>query len=648
MKKLALILLLLWAFRAGATSPAITIQAESVTLLGSSQTIYMTAQLVDPNNTGVIKVVSTGLPAPLRATSSTGSTVTIGPIYGNDVMEDAYNNVGTTYYIVSIFQVNGGTIATTPLFQQRYQFAGSGTVDILTATPYGPGFVTVPSGGVGPITTPSVNNIVYIDGITYAKTAGGINAADTAYAGQAAVIIVSWPGSYCDALVNLGNLHTLEFSPGTYQINIAGADSTTADVSWGVAGAGVNQTTLQGCPAESEPVLTDANFSILTGGTNFYGVYSPVIGNVTLDCNSIATYGIQLYARAPQPSGAIRTINCTQWGQWWEWGGTEDDTGAGTSVNGNGVVLESDYNTSGGIRFYTAGTSPGSLNAASNIITHNNGGWGIQQYYSLSVGQINSYENTSGGCDMKKGGLIATNVECDTGSSGWGLLQESTAGGVYIAAALLSGGIPFESDTTSGGVIQGSFSNSASGDPCIKLDGSGSLRINAVGFSCSSALIAFTSESTTDTIDFNYAGTLSTLYTGAPLSSDDLQLKTSSGTRYTQIPAPTITEGSGLNLLISPTAPTINSHFNTSGDTITTNGTSSILVVTGTGTGTTTGSLTMPAAANGWNCNATLPGTNVQESATTTTSVTFTNYNDTFSPTDYPNSSAIHIVCMAY
>jgi hypothetical protein len=121
------------------TGPAITVQAEAISLLGIAVPIFLTVQLVDPNQTGGIFVVSTGvLATPKTATSQnppSATTVTVGPIWGNDVLEDSNDNVGLTYYSVAVYTV---AAPYSPIFIGKYQFAGSGTVDILSATPYAP------------------------------------------------------------------------------------------------------------------------------------------------------------------------------------------------------------------------------------------------------------------------------------------------------------------------------------------------------------------------------------------------------------------------------------------------------------------------------------------------------------------------------
>jgi hypothetical protein len=60
------------------------------------------------------------------------------------VIEDSNNNVGLSFYEVRVFLGNSPS----PFFQQAYQFSGSGTIDLLAATPYNP--------VSGPVNTPLV------------------------------------------------------------------------------------------------------------------------------------------------------------------------------------------------------------------------------------------------------------------------------------------------------------------------------------------------------------------------------------------------------------------------------------------------------------------------------------------------------------
>lgn len=79
------------------------------------------------------------------------------------------------------------------------------------------------------------------------------------------------------------------------------------------------------------------------------------------------------------------------------------------------------------------------------------------------------------------------------------------------------------------------------------------------------------------------------------------------------------------NLLLSRTAPTI-SGFGTSPSIVFSNGTAELEINVGTGGTATTGTLTLPAAANGWDCRAQDMNTNIvtRETAFSTTSVSLT------------------------
>jgi len=110
--------------------------------------------------------------------------------------------------------------------------------------------------------------------------------------------------------------------------------------------------------------------------------------------------------------------------------------------------------------------------------------------------------------------------------------------------------------------------------------------------------------------------------------------------------------GGPAKLLCSQTAPTITTHFNTSADSISSNnGNCSFTVTVGTGTGTSTGVVGLPTASTGWNCTA--PNRNrgafIQQTASATTSATFTNYGTTVgTPVNWTNSDVLGITCSAY
>lgn len=134
---------------ASAVTPQITVSATATTLLGTNQTISITCTLIDPQQTGIMRIVGTSIIPPQTVSSVTpGSTVTLGPLWGSDVIANGFGVVNSTFYRVQTFTVTNGIIASTPALSNFYQFQGSGTVDLSTATPLAPSFMSGASGNV--------------------------------------------------------------------------------------------------------------------------------------------------------------------------------------------------------------------------------------------------------------------------------------------------------------------------------------------------------------------------------------------------------------------------------------------------------------------------------------------------------------------
>lgn len=155
MRKLALLILLLWPLASKAASPTVTVTATAQSILGTTQTVVLTVTLIDPNTTGMLKAGAVEV-TNFTTTSASGTTVSVGPIYGNDVITDGFGNSNTSYYKVQIFPVTNGVTASTPALQNFYAFIGSGTIDISTATPLSPSFQ---SGTAGNVVLPGTLNV---------------------------------------------------------------------------------------------------------------------------------------------------------------------------------------------------------------------------------------------------------------------------------------------------------------------------------------------------------------------------------------------------------------------------------------------------------------------------------------------------------
>jgi hypothetical protein len=114
----------------------------------------------------------------------------------------------------------------------------------------------------------------------------------------------------------------------------------------------------------------------------------------------------------------------------------------------------------------------------------------------------------------------------------------------------------------------------------------------------------------------------------------------------------TSTSFTAVNLLNSNTAPTV-SGFCTNPSVANNNGTAAFTINVGTSCATGTGTVTLPAAANGWVCDfhdVTTPGSNnVVMTGGTATTATVQNYSRTTgSAANFTSSDVIRAKCVAY
>lgn len=160
----------------------------------------------------------------------------------------------------------------------------------------------------------------------------------------------------------------------------------------------------------------------------------------------------------------------------------------------------------------------------------------------------------------------------------------------------------------------------------------------------------------------NTFSALQTLSSGLTVSSGNVTV--SSGNLTLTSGNATLTSGNltlssgnivyGTKLLVSATAPTIASGFGTSPSISGSNGTAAFQVTVGTGGTASTGVITMPTANAGWSCSAadvTTASSSVyltRQTASTTTSVTITNYNTAGTATAWVAGDKINLACMAF
>ena len=105
-------------------------------------------------------------------------------------------------------------------------------------------------------------------------------------------------------------------------------------------------------------------------------------------------------------------------------------------------------------------------------------------------------------------------------------------------------------------------------------------------------------------------------------------------------------------ILISGTAPTISSGFGTSPSIAEKNGTAAFIINVGTGGVASSGVIGLAPAISGWNCFATdrtnPAANNTKQTATTTTTVTLTNYDNSGVAKAWSASDILSVSCFAY
>jgi hypothetical protein len=340
MKKYFLFLLALPALAA----PQITVSATALTLLGSNQIISLRVDLVDPNNTGLLRVNGTQIiPIMTASTITPGATATVGPIYGNDVIRDGFGNLNGTYYRVQVFPVVNSIVSATAAFQQFFSFTGAGTVDLATATPLAPSFMTGTSGSVVMPGNLSVTGTTTLTGATTAGTstftgastfngtvtaanidtelyvaAGGLYttlaAAISACPSVGCIIHDNLPETFSsDPFSGVGLTKAIHvfMGPGTWLTNVTITLPGTSMLEGSLIRANTTNN-----PTFGTIIKAGASFPTSTPVIKMTGTQGNVITKMGIDCNGVAG-STGIFATDINEKGGVREaviVNCVAFG----------------------------------------------------------------------------------------------------------------------------------------------------------------------------------------------------------------------------------------------------------------------------------------------------------------------------------------------
>ena len=237
----------------------------------------------------------------------------------------------------------------------------------------------------------------------------------------------------------------LTFGPGSHRIaGLLFTDSTTDNTGTGVLrGAGSSVSILTLASGSNVDVVSQVNFAALSGTSSVYGCFQCTISGLTIDGNKAGqtgvSFGIRLYGHQKTVSDVI-VQNAYSDGLYSEWAATSSFTtpsdGVEDSVNDLKTIL------SGGNGVTWRGPHDSRL---VDFIAWGNGGWGIAVQQSagvyngsgLSVANINTFLNTSGGC-YSNASMSGTSMSCTT-ATGQGMLIDTGSGGHQLSSSVFAG-----------------------------------------------------------------------------------------------------------------------------------------------------------------------------------------------------------------
>ena len=495
------------------------------------------------------------------------------------VANDAIWPTGTGY-TVSMTDPSGNTL---PGYPMMWQLLGPNTtINLSNGLPYYHGVVTFP---VPILASPQNQALQSINGplsvtalytnlfapqtvnvgvTTLTSISGDAGAAiNTAFNTYSVVQVTSNNGSPTAATpITIPNAATgvggipgtlVVLGSGTFTVpQILFQDSTTASVPSGLLNC-PDGATIKLANGSNKTLISDTNFSSLTGGSSWYGAFQARVHGCILDGNSAnntSGWDVQLYGRALRLQNG-KSFNGAQGGIW-----TELDhagTGFTTKLDDFETKIEdwqSGFNTGPGLNIHSGDTD------LTDVNTYLNSTWGlISSYNGVHVHGVDSYGNTLGGCwATTTGTFFGDDIDCDTYASGIGLLEDSTAGPFSLSSSVVGGpGIGIEVEQV-GNVFQGNLTGVAGTKDVVFNGGSGTF----IGQFCTGTggyLFDFTGgEQGASAIITSQECSNGTMFNGTPNTVDLVSIPTNSasGSPFTQLPPATQAGG----IVLTAAAPT--------------------------------------------------------------------------------------------
>lgn len=392
----------------------------------------------------------------------------------------------------------------------------------------------------------------------------------------------------------------------------------------GFTAAGTTGTTSTNLVFSTSPTLVTPVLGVATGT-------SLALNGATLGTNALSVAG------TTNMTDSLTIATSTQYH-----GFSLTNAGGAQIVTFNGLSASNDGGT---LSIFNAGISNIRLSAFTGLANYiNNGGvlciGATSCTYTLDVTGI-----------ARSTGFISTAATANTltaGANG----TTNPAFNVDASTASSATGINIKSAAAAGGVALSAISSGTNENLTIDAKGSGTITLG--GTSTGATIIPKVTLYGPDGSTYNLTVEDNTSLNRTSLAAaGNIGIKGGVGANI-WMQNPIILNASAPSLIISTTTPTIASGFGTSPSLTVNSGTAAFQINVGTGGTASSGTITMPASSNGWSCSAadiTTQSTTVfytKQTASTTTSVTLTNYNTAGAAAAWVASDKLNVMCMGY
>jgi hypothetical protein len=241
-----------------------------------------------------------------------------------------------------------------------------------------------------------------------------------------------------------------------------------------LAGSGAGATTIKLKDGANRDLVSQADFSELTGRSSKRGLDRAGLKDLRLDGNRLRNSkgaGVRWYGHGFFIHN-VAIENCAGEGLWTEYSGADDFSVPGLELEATYTQLVIAHN--GGTGWRNKGPHD---SVVRGLVSYGNGGWGWHNESPVHAVNVNTYLNAAGG--IRSAHPILGSDIAGTTAGGWGMLIEPPGGGYAITASLFAGPVALEIRTPNH-TLQAVVANSTTAGVRLK-GGSANLQLTMFG-----------------------------------------------------------------------------------------------------------------------------------------------------------------------